>query len=348
MTELAYSRCARPQVTSRQISTYTILGFMGFAVANLVCALLAVHWQLDLTERLIAFFAPALAFVIVVTISSALAGHERIVFYQTTVAGVASVILLGLATHADVARLLDLVILGIGIFLVFGRVGCHSVACCHGTLGRGVTYGAPHVAIGFFARWSGRPLWPVQLAEAIASAVLVVVALAASAQPGRAALVYAVAYAAVRFALELVRGDGARPYARGLSEAQWVSAGTALAAFAWRPGIVTGGVAGALAVASAVLIARRARRELVLPPHVAELDRVLAAAGDGARHETSLGLAVSRHALPDGRIDWILSSEHPAWSEGAARRLAAQMWTAFEVIAGRTPGVIHVVEGKAA
>lgn len=344
MTEIAYSRCARPQLTAKRISTYTILGFTGFAVANLVGAILAVRWQLALSERLIAFFAPALAFVMVVTISSALAGHERIVFYQTTVAGVVSVIVLGVATRADVPRLLDLVILGIGIFLVFGRLGCHSVACCHGTLGRGVTYGPAHVAIGFFARWSGRSLWPVQLVEATASAVLVAASLAASSEPGRAALVYAVGYAGVRFALELVRGDSARFYAGGVSEAQWVAAATALAAFAWRPGVVTGAIAAALSAASAALMVRRKRRELVLPPHVVELDRVLAAASDGARHETSLGVAVSRHALPDGRIDWILSSEHTAWSEAMARRIAAQLWTSFEVVAGRTAGVIHILE----
>ncbi|HEY6034607.1 MAG TPA: prolipoprotein diacylglyceryl transferase family protein, partial [Kofleriaceae bacterium] len=167
--------------------------------------------------------------------------------------------------------MLDLVVLGIGIFLVFGRLGCHSVACCHGTLGRGVTYGPPHVAVGFFRRWSGRSLWPVQLAEAIASAVLVAVGLAASAEPGRAALVYAVGYAVVRFALELVRGDALRPYARGLSEAQWVAAATALAAFAWQPGVVTATIAGVLVAASSVLVVQRHRRELVLPPHIAEL-----------------------------------------------------------------------------
>jgi hypothetical protein len=343
VSDVAFTRCATPHLTTSRISTYTILGFTGYVVANLAGALLADHWELSLGERLVAFFAPALAFIVVVTISSAIAGHERIVFYQTTVAGVAAVVLLGWLIGAHVARLLDLVTLGIGIFLVFGRLGCASVACCHGTLGHGVTYGPPHVAVGFWPRWSGRALWPVQIVEAIASGTLVSAGLSWSAEPGRAALVYVSGYAAVRFVLELVRGDGKRPYALGLSEAQWVAVATAFACAVWRPGLATGALAAALMVAGVCLVLLRHRRELLLPPHLFELDRMLLAADDGGRHETSLGVAISRHVLPDGRIDWILSSEHQCWSETTARRLAYRLWPSFELVPGRTAGVIHVL-----
>jgi hypothetical protein len=44
------------------------------------------------------------------------------------------------------------------------------------------------------------------------------------------ALIYIVGYAPVRFALELVRGDWARPHRWGLSEAQWAAPATAIAA----------------------------------------------------------------------------------------------------------------------
>ena len=343
MTEVAFTRCARPQLTARRISSYTILGFTGYVIANVVGVVLASHWDLSLGERLVAFFAPPIAFIVVVTISSAIAGHERIVFYQTAVAGVATVVLIGWLVGAHVGRLLDVVTLCIGSFLVFGRIGCHSVACCHGTLGRGVTYGPPHVAVGFWLRWSGRALWPVQIVESIASGVLVLAGLAWSDEPGHAALIYVLGYAAVRFVLELVRGDGKRPYLRGLSEAQWVAVGTALVCAAWRPGVVTGALAVALMAAAAALVARRRHRELLLPPHLFELDRALAAAGSGERQETSLGVAVSHHALPDGRTDWILSSTHGHWSETTARRLAHRLWPSFELVPGRTTGVIHVL-----
>jgi hypothetical protein len=116
-----------------------------------------------------------------------------------------------------------------------------------------------------------------------------------------------------------------------------------VAGAAWRPGVVTLSIAAALVAAALALAATRRRRELWSPPHLHELDRVLGAAADGARHATSLGVAVSRHALPDGRIDWVLSAEHSAWGEAAVRRLAHAMWTEWELVIGRTPGVIHVV-----
>lgn len=342
-TEVTFTRCAQPYLTSRRISTYTILGFTGYVVANLAGGVLAHHWHLSLGERLIAFFVPPLAFIAVVSAFKFILGHERIVFYQTTVAGIAGVVTFGLVAGAHLARLLDLVTFGIGTFLVFGRIGCYAVACCHGTPGRGVTYGAPHVEIGFWPRWSGRALWPVQLAEATASGALVLVALAGSARPGRAALIYALGYAAVRFLLELARGDGARPYLLGLSEAQWVAVTTAIACAAWSPEILTCAFSAALAAAAGVLITLRHSRELLLPPHLFEFDRALHAVGDGESRETSLGVRVSGHVLPDGRTDWILSSAHSRWSEAVVRRIARCMWTAFEVVPGRNTGVFHVL-----
>ena len=70
-----------------------------------------------------------------------------------------------------------------------------------------------------------------------------------------------------------------------------------------------------------------------------------AAAHSQARAETSLGVAVSRFQMPDGRTDSVLSSSHPRWSTRAARRLAALMWPAFELVEARTPGVVHVIVG---
>jgi hypothetical protein len=341
--DVTFTRCAQPHLTSRRISTYTILGFIGYGVANLAGGVLANHWQLSLGERIIAFFVPPLAFIAVVFASKVILGRERIVFYQTTVAAVAGVVAIGLVAGADLARLLDLVTLGIGTFLVFGRIGCYAVACCHGTLGRGVTYGAPHVQIGFWPRWSGRALWPVQLGEATASGALVLAGLASSAQPGRAALIYVLGYAAVRFLLELARGDGARPYLLGLSEAQWVAVATSIACAAWRPEILTYAFAAALAAGAGVLITLRRRRELLFPPHLLELDGALQAAGDGESHETSLGVRVSRHVLPDGRTDWILSSPRLHGSAALARRIAHRMWLSFEIVPGRTAGVFHVL-----
>lgn len=343
MTRLSLSSCARPTLTSRRISTYTVMGFTGYAVASLLGSVLAIHWQLTLGERLITCFAPPLAFIVVVTVASAVVGRERIVFYQTACAGVVAVAAAAAIAGTRVARPVDIATLGIGTFLVFGRLGCTAVACCHGTLGRGITYGRAHAAIGFWHRWVGRPLWPVQLLEAAASLVLVVVALASSSQAGRAAQVYISGYAAIRFALELRRGDSARPQLLGLSEGQWLAIITAAASAVWARDVFTVAVAAVVAAGAAGLVATRRRRELFAPQHLRLLDRAMTAASDGTRHETPLGVAVSRHDLADGRVDWVLSSSHPYWSEVSVRRLAHAMWPAWELVVGRTPGVMHVL-----
>lgn len=335
------ARCTPTTLTPRRISTYTITGFAGYGAANVVAAILSSRWELSLGERLVGFFAPPLAFIFVVMIATAIVGKERIVFYQTACAGFAAVVIAGLIIGGRVDRLIDLATIGIGVFLVFGRIGCHAVACCHGTLGRGVSYGPAHVAVGFWARWSGRALWPVQAIEALASALLVATALVCSSNPGTAGLVYIVGYAALRFGLELLRGDVFRPYALGLSEAQWISVAAVLGCAAWRPGPATLVVAGALVVSAAALVATRHRRALFTPPHLRALERALVAAVDGKRHVTSLGVGVSRNVLPDGRIDWILSA--PDLTETAARRLAHLMWPHWELVPARTPGMVHVL-----
>jgi prolipoprotein diacylglyceryltransferase len=340
---LAATRCAAPTVRAR--STYTLLGFAGYGLGSVLAAALFVAWEMPLLDRLIAAFVPGIAFLVVVRIARAITGAERIVFYQVATTSVVVAATLGVAFGAQPARITDVVAIGIGTFLVLGRIGCFAVACCHGRPARfGVVYGAAHVAVGFWPRWQGRRLWPTQLVESVASLLLVAIAVIAGwRRPGWPAVIYLVGYAPIRFALERVRGDWARPHRGGLSEAQWTALATVIACAIWRPHPATIAVATVLAIAAAVLIVRRRRRELFEPPHLRQLDLACAAADRQARAETSLGVAVSRYPMPDGRIDWVLSSSHPRWSPAAARRMAALMWPAFDLIEARTPGIVHVI-----
>ncbi len=347
MTDALPTRCAPP--TIRGISTYTVLGFAGYGVASIVCSVLAWLWDLPILDRAIAMIVPPVAFLTVVSIARRVAGHELIVFYQTSAAGVAASALLAAALGAHTERNVDLATLGIGIFLVFGRIGCHSVACCHGRPARfGVVYGPEHARLGFWSRWVGRRLFPVQLVESGVSLALVVVALAVGwNEPGLPALIYIVAYGLARFVLELMRGDSARPHVFGISEAQWTSTATLIACAIWRPGIVTIAAAAALVAGLAILASVNRRRALTLSPHLVEIDRAckaLLASKTEERRETSLGIMVSCHALPDGRRDWVLSANHPAWSMTVARRLAADLWGTSEFVEGRIAGVAHVIE----
>jgi Prolipoprotein diacylglyceryl transferase len=324
-----------------------VLGFVGYGTAIVMAIGLAQVWQLTLIDRLIAMLVPPLAFLVVVTVTRAVVGSERIVFYQTGTAAVVAVTLIALVSGAHVARLVDLTVLGIGVFLVFGRLGCFAVGCCHGRIAKhGVTYGAHHVALGFWPRLSGRTLLPIQLFEAGVSLVLVVGALALSARPGRAAIVYIDAYVTFRFVIELLRGDPARPVGLGLSEAQWFSLVIGIVvAIAW-PAWPTMLVGSALVVGAFGIAATRQRRELVSPLHLFALDQLcrgILATPNGDRRETRMGVGISRHTLDDGRDDWVLSSTHPAWSITTARAIATTLWPDADVIAGTLPQVMHVL-----
>jgi hypothetical protein len=336
-----------PRPKLGRFSTYTVLGFVGYVVATALATSLAVVWDFTLGERVVAVIVPPVAFIVVVAIASVLRGREWIVFYQTTFGAVASVILIGFAIDGRIARLVDTTLLGIGTFLVFGRLGCFSVACCHGRLARrGVIYREAHVDVGLWRPYAGRPLVPIQLIESAATLVLVIAGVLVSATPGTAALVFATGYAILRFVLELWRGDPVRPFVRGLSEAQWCCLFAIACVGVARPSPWTAIPAAALFVAAAALVARRRRAELLLPPHLHELDRMcdaVLADANHARRDTSLGVGASCHTLPDGRLDWVLSSQHPTWSAQTARAIAAVLWPGAEIVEGRTAGIIHVV-----
>lgn len=341
---VALTRCARPAIGG--VSAYTVLGFAGYAAASALAAVLFVAWELPIADRLVTAFAPPLAFLAVVSAARRIVGAERIVFYQTAVAGLAAVVVTDALVGGHVVRTLDIATVGIGVFLVFGRLGCFSVACCHGRPARfGVVYGPAHVRAGLRARWSGRPLWPVQLVECGASLALVIAALVVGwDEPGVPTTVYMTGYAVVRFLLELRRGDAERPQRLGVSEAQWTAPLTMLVVALWRPSAPTVAVAVGLGLGLVALIVRRRQRELVLPPHLRDLE----CAGEqarirGERCATALGVAVTYQSLPDGNVDWVLSARHPAWSVGCARQLADALWPGAEVVAGRTPGVVHVI-----
>jgi hypothetical protein len=322
-----------------------VLGFIGYGVATIVATVLTLAWDMSLADRLIALVTPPVMFVLVVAVATAIVGAERIVFYQTAVTSTVAVAILGAISGGKIGRLLDVAVLGIGVFLVFGRLGCFAVACCHGRPARrGVVYGPAHVAAGLWERWSGRPLFPIQLVESAVSLALVITGLVVAETPGRAALVYGEGYAVVRFVLELWRGDPVRPYAYGLSEAQWWSLAVATSGVLAAPSRWTLAPLVALVALAAHLVRRRKSRELLLPPHLRALDLACADARRAdVRRETALGVGVSCRPIDDGRLDWVLSSSHPAWTPAVARRIAAALWRDPEVLDGRTAGLVHVL-----
>jgi len=130
MTPIQLRSCVTPTVGARKVSTYTVCGFLGYAIASVVTMFLATAWNLTLGERVVSMIVPPLAFIVVITLATAAKGREWIVFYQATFGVVAAVSAVGSISGGRVWRELDVAVLGIGVFLVFGRIGCLQVACC--------------------------------------------------------------------------------------------------------------------------------------------------------------------------------------------------------------------------
>lgn len=353
--------CARLRLGRRgRVGSYFGMGLIGGVAGLAVGVALGVRAQVPVATLVIAAVAPWIAFLVAIKVEHILFGYERIVLYEKLAAAF-GVSALGLHLAGEPVRPgLELVTLGAGTFLVFGRLGCLRVGCCHGRPHRtGIAYGEEHGRAGFPVYLVGVRLFPVQLAESLATLLLVVMAgvmFAFPHVPGQVLAYYVSMYAGIRFTLELIRGDDDRPIALGLSEAQWIALGSAwlmvwaarawklnLGAFHWSMAI--GLTAGALAVAVA---ARREGWRLEQPRALRELgEALLRLRGRGGRKlvtdETRGGLKLS-FSIEDGVEHYGVSP----LSERAARRVARQIQRLRnapgepEVLAGRREGLWHV------
>jgi hypothetical protein len=207
---------------------FTVCGLAGLAVAILLSMATAVH--LDLSAMIVgmmgvASFATLLAMGM---LAKLLTGSETLIYYRGIVAICVVDGALLRILHQPVLRYLDIAVLGVGVFLAFGRVGCLLVGCCHGRPATwGICYGEQHARCGFPSHYVGVRLFPIQLVESLF--VFCLVALGThqawvGAKPGRVFSVYIVGYAVVRFFIEFARGDAERPYFWNFSEPQWTSA----------------------------------------------------------------------------------------------------------------------------
>jgi prolipoprotein diacylglyceryltransferase len=159
-----------------------------------------------------------------------LLGFERFTFYHYQLASIAFAGALASVLRFPVRPMLDLIALTLVVAQASGRVGCWTAGCCHGRPSRfGTRYGDEQVERGLAAEWHGARLFPLQLVESLLLAVLafVVAHTIVSATPGTALVYYLAGYAAIRFPLELFRGD-VRPHFAGVSYAQWIATISAL------------------------------------------------------------------------------------------------------------------------
>jgi hypothetical protein len=350
------------------VGSYFGMGLLGTAAGALAITAMGLFLEEPPARIAIAVLAPVAAFLIAVKLAHILFGFERIVLYEKFAAALA---LSALAMHLagqPVRAGLELVTLGVGTFLVFGRLGCLRVGCCHGRPHRrGIVYGDDHARAGFPAHLVGVRLFPVQLVESLVTLGLVALAalmLAFPHRPGEVLVYYFALYGAARFALELIRGDDDRPQALGLSEAQWIALLSAWLGTlaAWRWGLHLRwfylGLAAALTLGAAAIavVARREPWRLAHPRALRQLGdgvlRLHAASGAGVARTETATLRLSYSLDGDGREHYALSRIDGTLAEPTARLLAAQIAQLRaagdpEVVAGRAEGLWHLFVRRA-
>jgi hypothetical protein len=264
-------RMARAEivVTGRRQPTFRVCAIAGFALAVALGAALTAAAGLSLVVTGILAVTCAVTFVVHTLARKVVTGEERLVYYHHEIACIAACALALWLLGEPVLAYLDIAVIGIGVCLAAGRLGCFAAGCCHGRpCAVGVRYGEEHLEGGLAPRLVGVRLFPVQLAEAVAAAAIVAAGAAAilgGARAGTALALYVVAYGAVRFALEWVRGDHGRGELAGLTQPQWLSlaSGIVVVVLGLRGTLPIGAAHVALtatiAAAAAVLAAGRTR-----------------------------------------------------------------------------------------
>jgi len=343
----ALDRCARLHVAGTRAGSYFVCGVAGVVTGLLLVTLLAPYGSASAIAVVVGVVAALIGFIVAIKIFHILFGYERIVYYEMLAAVLACVAGAMLLVGEPVWPTAELLTLGLGAFLPWGRIGCLRVGCCHGRpWSGGIRYGGEHVAAGFTPYYENVRLFPIQLVDAVNGVAATCVATWTFLRPhGRAEVLiaYLVAYGLGRFFIELARGDDDRPYLVGLSEAQWFALGSHWTAAAL---VLSGRLHGAyylpiaaVTTAAAAVVAvwwiaggPNGVLRLRAPLLTAELYRALGelrrAADEIAVVDTPSGLRLSFREGEDGdhvAIHLALSRPGAPLSERAASRLAGQL-----------------------
>lgn len=298
-----------------------------------------------------------LTFLALAMASKIIHGKENLTFYHHLIAILITTTAALWLLHRPLLFYLDILILGVGLFHVCGRLGCLLVGCCHGRPSRwGIRYRKEHAAEGFPFYLVDVRLFPVQAVESLWVLGLVFVGsllVLGKQQPGTALVWYLIGYGSGRFCFEFQRGDAERSFLLGFSEAQWTSllliCGGALLGLTgvlpisrWQTGIIILWLPVVAVQAVRRLLDRTAQYKLLHPRHLKEIAQTLERISDtGERREslakpddgqrpvqvgcTSLGLRISAGQLKSAEgntYHYALSAGSSAISEVSARTLA--------------------------
>lgn len=362
-------------------SAFRLCGYAGILLASVLANALGIYRGLSpgvmltiTAAAIMIFFALAMATKIAVS-------EERLVYYHHEIAVVSGVALFLRCLHQPVLPYLDMTMLGLGVFLACGRIGCLLVGCCHGRPCRwGVRYSREHAAAGFTPYYVGISLFPVQALESLWTLCIVAAGAAMMARgsvPGSVFALYVVLYGLGRFCFEFLRGDPDRPYFFGFSEAQWTSvilmsltvlseAVHKLPFQAWHWAITTLIVLGMAAVAVGRRFQRTPAHRLLHPSHIREIAEAITFA-TGERPErtdavpqqgseirlgcTSLGVRISAGQVRAGgavRNQYAVSQDDGTMNADCAYKVAKAISLLrhssadFELVRGNM-GVFHIL-----
>jgi len=258
-----------------------------------------------------------------ICVALALAAITKVLFARETFSFLHYQVAAIAVTALALPQALDLIALALAVTQCIGRIGCLHAGCCHGRPARfGIRYGEGEVA----AHWEGARVIPVQALESIALAIIAIVT--ARSIGNGAIVVYAISYACVRFATELLRGDARRHFLR-LSEAQWICVATMV-------------VAGTPWLAAAAIVIACVRRR-----DYDALARALYTARTGGGIAVAPGVQIS-HGRTNELEHYTLSvAARDARTVAAAVRDLAHPDARVTLLAGNR-GVFHVVVGGGA
>ncbi len=307
-------------IGGRCVPAFRACGYAGLLLALAAATVLGASRHLSVWFVLAMALAALATFFALAWSVKMLTGTEKLVYYHHQIAILALCGLLLRATGRPLLRYLDVVVVGIGVFLACGRIGCLLTGCCHGRVcGWGVCYGGTQQAGGFPILYAGLPLLPVQALESLwvlgLSGTCFLAALVKPAA-GEALSLYLIGYGAGRFYLETLRGDPQRPRLWGVTEAQWTALCLAMVVswaewHGWLPPHASHYVTACLLSLSAAVLALghlfRPGHHLLDAWHVWEIagavDGVIGPQNDAIIRETSRGLRISGGFVSDGGRD---------------------------------------------
>lgn len=201
------------------LPTYLVLGLAGVIAGIVGLISVALLLRLSLMVALALVPIAATTTVLLVWLRRLITRVETLVLLEQFGAVLTvSALALHLAGVA-VRPYADALVVGLALFLVFGRVGCLCAGCCYGrACAVGIRYPRECGHDGRTRRL------PLQLVESLVWLLLAVdaVVLAWARHDGSAVAVTLIGYGVVRLGLEPLRGDERRHWL-GASEGQWLS-----------------------------------------------------------------------------------------------------------------------------